>query len=161
MLSRPGAGPLPPSRQLIEFRAVQFASAGARGRSTLDCVSFSVRAGQMLATIKIIPYAVPADALEAVLAAVRNGVPAMSVHAWRGTAMGLVMTRTPDTRESVLAKMRQSVLKRLEPLRGALAGEQVVAHDEQSVAGALRSQLSGNGKPDVLLVCLPALGREA
>jgi len=111
-----------------------------------------VRAGQMLATIKIIPYAVSAAALEAVLAAVRGGVSAMGVHPWRGISMGLVMTRTPDTRESVLAKMRQTVIKRLNPLKGALAGEQVVAHDEESVAGALRQQLLGPDRPDVLLV---------
>ena len=111
-----------------------------------------VHTSQMLATIKIIPYAVPAAALEAVLGCLRSSVAAMGVHSWRGIAMGLVMTRTPHMRESVLAKMRQSVLKRLEPLKGALAVEQVVAHEEQSVAAALRQQLQAPEAPDVLLV---------
>ena len=48
---RVGAPPLPPFREFIEFRDVQFAYAGANGRATLDCVSFSVRAGQMLAIV--------------------------------------------------------------------------------------------------------------
>lgn len=101
-----------------------------------------VRAGQMLATIKIIPYAVPSAALEAVLAAGRGSLPALHVNSWRSSRVGLVMTRTPDTRSNVLAKMRQSVLKRVEPLGAKLVSEQVVAHDESSVAGALRAQLA-------------------
>ena len=48
---RPGAVPLPPFRQLIEFRDVQFAYAGASGRATLDCVGLTVRSGQMLAIV--------------------------------------------------------------------------------------------------------------
>ncbi len=47
---RPGAPPLPPFAQRIEFREVQFTYAGATGR-TLDGVSFSVGAGQMLAIV--------------------------------------------------------------------------------------------------------------
>jgi molybdenum cofactor cytidylyltransferase len=111
-----------------------------------------VRAGQMIATIKIIPYAVPAAALGTVLAAASGAVAAIRVLHWRGITAGLVLTRTSETREPVLAKMRQSVLKRLEPLGATLVGEQVVAHDEQAVATALRQQLDAPVAPDVLLV---------
>jgi subfamily B ATP-binding cassette protein MsbA len=47
---RPGAVPLPPFAHRIEFRDVQFAYGGAAGR-TLDGVTFSVGAGQMLAIV--------------------------------------------------------------------------------------------------------------
>ena len=47
---RPGAAPLPPFAQRIEFREVQF-SYGGSGSRTLDGVSFSVGAGQMLAIV--------------------------------------------------------------------------------------------------------------
>ena len=47
---RPGAAPLPPFSERIEFREVQFSYGGSGGR-TLDGVSFSVRAGQMLAIV--------------------------------------------------------------------------------------------------------------
>ena len=47
---RPGAAPLPPFSQRIEFRDVQFSYGGSGGR-TLDGVSFSVGAGQMLAIV--------------------------------------------------------------------------------------------------------------
>jgi molybdenum cofactor cytidylyltransferase len=111
-----------------------------------------VTAGQMVATIKIIPYAVPSAALEAVLLAVRGPVAAMGVSPWRSSRVGLVLTRTPQTRASVLAKMRQSVLKRLEPLGAGFASEQVVAHDQPSVTAALRKQLQASVAPTLLLV---------
>jgi subfamily B ATP-binding cassette protein MsbA len=47
---RPDAVPLPPFAQRIEFRDVRFAYGGAAGR-TLDGVTFSVGAGQMLAIV--------------------------------------------------------------------------------------------------------------
>ena len=47
---RPGATPLAPFSQRIEFREVQFSYGGSGGR-TLDGVSFSVGAGQMLAIV--------------------------------------------------------------------------------------------------------------
>jgi molybdenum cofactor cytidylyltransferase len=108
--------------------------------------------GQMVATIKIIPYAVPSAALEAVLAVLHGSVAALRLCPWRSTDVGLVLTRTPETRASVLAKMRQSVLKRLEPLGAHLASEQVVAHDEPSVTAALRKQLLASDVPALLLV---------
>ena len=48
---RPDARPLPPFAHQIEFRDVRFAYAGAAGPSTLDGVSFSVGAGEMLAVV--------------------------------------------------------------------------------------------------------------
>ena len=48
---RLGAAVMPPFRQAIEFRDVQFSYGGADGRATLDGVSVSVRAGQMLAIV--------------------------------------------------------------------------------------------------------------
>ena len=48
---RPGAAALPRFGHRIEFRDVQFAYGGTGGRATLDGVSFTVHAGQMLAIV--------------------------------------------------------------------------------------------------------------
>jgi len=48
---RPGAVELPPFRQRIDFRDVRFKYGGSSGPPTLDSVSFSVSAGQMLAIV--------------------------------------------------------------------------------------------------------------
>ncbi len=110
-----------------------------------------VEAGQMLATVKIIPYAVPAAALEKVIAALA-GKPALRVAPWLGIRVALLMTRLEATSESVLTKMRGAVLGRLEPLGGRLVGEQVVLHEEAAVAGALRELLAAAERPQLLLV---------
>lgn len=47
----PRAKPLPPFRDLIEFRDVVFQYEDGHGRNTLKGVSFSVRAGQMIAIV--------------------------------------------------------------------------------------------------------------
>jgi molybdenum cofactor cytidylyltransferase len=107
--------------------------------------------GQMLATVKIIPYAVPADALQKVLHALAGAGPALRVAAWRGVKVGLVLTRGADTQQSVLAKMRRAVVARLEPLGASLVAEQIVAHDADSVARALQELQRGDA-PALLLV---------
>jgi len=117
-----------------------------------------VEAGQMLATVKIIPYAVPRAALEAVLAALRGaagpetGRRALRVAAWKPVATGLVMTRTADTAATVLNKMREAVAGRLEPLGASLQQEEIVPHDPAAVADALLRMVRRADAPQLLLV---------
>jgi subfamily B ATP-binding cassette protein MsbA len=51
VVDRPGAEPMPPFRQVIEFRDVQFAYPTTQGGATLRGVNLSVRAGQTLAIV--------------------------------------------------------------------------------------------------------------
>ncbi len=107
--------------------------------------------GQMLATVKIIPYAVPAAALQQVLQRLAGEGAALRVAPWQGIRVGLVLTRSANTAESVLTKMRSAVAARLAPLGAALVAEQVVAHDVAAVARAL-TQLTQADAPGLLLV---------
>ena len=107
--------------------------------------------GQMLATIKVIPYAVPREALERVLALSQGAVAAVSVAAFRRIQVGLILTMLPDTRASVLAKMRDAVQKRLLPLQAQLGAEAVVAHEQTAVAEAL-ARMTADPSLDVVLV---------
>jgi len=110
-----------------------------------------VASGQMLATIKVIPYAVPRAALAQVLHLAQGDVPAVGVAAFVPLRVGLVLTRLPDTRESILDKMRTAVVQRLQPLQAQLQVECTVDHDEQTVALALR-QMTAAGDVDVVLI---------
>ncbi len=117
-----------------------------------------VEAGQMLATVKIIPYAVTRAALDQVLSALRGvagpetGRRALRVAAWRSLATGLVLTRAPDTADSVLNKMREAVAGRLEPLGARLSVEETVPHQLQAVADALGRMVDRAEAPQLLLV---------
>jgi subfamily B ATP-binding cassette protein MsbA len=51
VIERPDAAPLPPFTDHIEFKDVTFGYEDGHGRSTLRGVSFSVRAGQMIAIV--------------------------------------------------------------------------------------------------------------
>lgn len=119
-----------------------------------------VGAGQMLATIKIIPYAVPRAALDEVLTRLGGDLAALQVAPWGGIRVHLVMTRLERTGTSVLSKMRRAVVQRLAPLGGMLEGEQVVAHQAEAIASALSAARAGtpvgtpaaSRAPDLLLV---------
>lgn len=117
-----------------------------------------VETGQMLATVKIIPYAVPRAALDQVLAALRGTADAaagrrpLRVAAWRPLSVGLIMTRAPETADSVLDKMRESVACRLQPLGAGRLSDQVVPHQPGAVADALRRMARGADAPQLLLV---------
>lgn len=114
--------------------------------------------GQMLATVKIIPYAVSRAALSQVLACLRGdaapetGRRAVRVAAWGRVGAGLVLTRTADTVDSMLSKMREAVAGRLAPLGAGLLAEDTVPHLPQAVAEALRRMLDRAESPRLLLV---------
>lgn len=108
-----------------------------------DCSRVAPR--QMVATAKIIPYAVPADQLakaEAALAA-----PALHFHPFRPLSVSLILTETPGLKPRLLEKARDSVATRLAALGLDLGSTRTVAHDTAAVAGAL-----GAATGDLILI---------
>ena len=96
-----------------------------------------VEARQMVATIKVIPFAVPGTALEAFEAAAGHGAPLLRVAPFVATQAGLVQSRLPGTKESILDKTAEAVGGRLERLGSRLAGERRCGHDAKAIAGAI------------------------
>jgi molybdopterin biosynthesis enzyme len=79
-----------------------------------------VEAGQMVATIKIIPFAAPGAALAAVLAAA--GTDLVRLAPYRPLAAILIQTRLPGMKESILDKTVGVTRQRLSSVGGRLAG---------------------------------------
>jgi molybdenum cofactor cytidylyltransferase len=95
-----------------------------------------VEARQMVATVKVIPFAVPRPVVEEALAIIGNE-PLIRVEAFRHFTVGLVITRQPQTKPSIIAKSEQSIRDRIEALGGTL-GEVIVAdHKIDDVAKAI------------------------
>jgi molybdenum cofactor cytidylyltransferase len=92
---------------------------------------------QMVATIKIIPFAVPRAALQRALEVI-DGKPLVSVAAFRAFKAGLIQTSLPGTRAKVLEKTAETTRARLAGVGGVLHGERRVAHDEAAIAAALQ-----------------------
>jgi len=113
-----------------------------------------VRAGDIVATVKIIPFAVPAAAIAAAVARVVSGR-TLALAPWRPRRAGLILTRFSGTHETILDRSGAAQRERLIRCGGELVCEVRVAHDEASVAAAI-TQLAGAGLDPIL-----ALGASA
>jgi len=87
-----------------------------------------VSAGQMIATIKIIPFATSAVTLEACLQHARTGGPVLQVAPFRSQRAVLIQTEMPDTNVRMLDKTRQVVERRLANLGIELLAEHRCPH---------------------------------
>ncbi|MEM7497590.1 MAG: molybdopterin-binding/glycosyltransferase family 2 protein [Pseudomonadota bacterium] len=94
-----------------------------------------VAARQMVATIKIIPYAAPERAVAAAEALLET--PLLNVAPLLHRSAGLLLTVTPGMKPSVVEKGAEAVRRRLRALGIALAGERQVAHETGALAEAL------------------------
>jgi molybdenum cofactor cytidylyltransferase len=100
-----------------------------------------VEAGRMIATVKIIPFALP----ENVVRSAEGLEPAaLSVAAWRAPKVGVAATTLPGLKPSVMDKTRRILEERLRPAGAVVLDEIRVRHDVAPLADALR-ELSAGG----------------
>ncbi|GGG25927.1 4-diphosphocytidyl-2C-methyl-D-erythritol kinase [Caldovatus sediminis] len=92
---------------------------------------------EMIATIKIIPFAVPGTVLQVVEAVARSGAPALQVKPFRPLQVGLVFTELPGLKESIMEGAVEATRARIEALRGTLLPVERCRHEEPAVAEAL------------------------
>ncbi len=109
-----------------------------------------VTARQLLATVKIIPFAVPRSRLRHAETALQSVEAAVRVAAFRRLDVALAQTRLPGTRDSVLDKTAKVIGRRLEALGSRLAWEKRCEHSEEALTRTLGELLSG--EPQMLLV---------
>ncbi|MGB7432600.1 MAG: molybdopterin-binding protein [Ahrensia sp.] len=96
-----------------------------------------VDAGQMIATIKIIPFAVPAKLVEAAERLLSPESFYVSDFA-QGLRCLLVQTQLPTVKVSVLDKTAQLTSQRLAAIGCVVEGEQRTAHETEALASVLR-----------------------
>jgi len=102
----------------------------------------AVEAGRMVGTVKIIPFAVPSGSLKACLDIAASNT--LAVTAFRAAKVGLVATRLPTLKDSVLDKTRAVLEARLKPSDSFLADEIRTPHDVGNVSEAIRSLADQN-----------------
>jgi molybdenum cofactor cytidylyltransferase len=95
-----------------------------------------VAAKEMLATIKVIPFAVPGAVL-GVIEALCKGRQPIAVQPFRKLNVGLVLTELPGIKESVMEGAVEATTARVEALMGTLLPVERVRHEEGPVADAL------------------------
>ncbi|WP_198377335.1 NTP transferase domain-containing protein [Neoroseomonas rubea] len=110
-----------------------------------------VSAKEMLATIKVIPFAVPGRVLSVAEAVARAAAaPPLAIHPFRPLKVGLVLTELPGIKESVMEGAVEATSARVEALHGTMLPVERVRHEEGSVSEAL-SRLKRAGA-EILLI---------
>ena len=111
----------------------------------------SVVAGQMIGTIKVIPFAVPGAALDQALAAAEvHATPLVAIAPFTPHKVGLVATRLAGTKESVMDKTRRILDQRLSVMGSHIGKELRCGHTEAEISKAI-SELLAEGFSPVLV----------
>ncbi|MCH7697058.1 MAG: molybdopterin-binding/glycosyltransferase family 2 protein [Proteobacteria bacterium] len=109
-----------------------------------------VTANQLVATVKIIPFAVNRHNLDACLQVARQLSPLIHVKPFSAKKVGLIQTRLPATRESVLDKTSSVLVQRLQRLHSTLHDEIRCNHDETETAAAIDTLLESGA--DMIII---------
>ena len=91
---------------------------------------------EMVATVKVIPFAVPREVFEKAMAIIALD-PLLRVAPFEGKHAGLVITTLPQTKTSIVAKSEAAMRERVASLGGDLAEVVTVAHDIEDVRQAV------------------------
>lgn len=96
-----------------------------------------VREQQLLATVKIIPFAVPRSLLNRALEIAQSETRPISVAAFTMRRADLVLTTQPHLKQSLLAKAEHVIAQRLATLRIKLTSVRHCLHSEKDIADCL------------------------
>jgi molybdenum cofactor cytidylyltransferase len=99
----------------------------------------SVREGEMVGTIKIIPFAVAGEVQRAALAAAK---PLLSIAPFKLKRVALVSTRLPGLAEKVIEKTVRVTAERLAPMGAAILSDERVPHEAKSLSQSIKSALA-------------------
>ncbi|HVH80748.1 MAG TPA: molybdopterin-binding/glycosyltransferase family 2 protein [Stellaceae bacterium] len=104
---------------------------------------------QMVATVKIIPFAVPEDAVAHCAAIAAEGAPLLRVAAFRPLSVGMIQTRLPGLKDGTLDKTREVTIGRLDALGCSHALERRCAHKRAELTAEITAAIDD---VDMLLV---------
>ncbi len=94
---------------------------------------------QMLATVKIIPFAAPSDVVNEAAGICATGEPLVSVAPFAARDVGLVLTRLPQTADKLIAKSTRTLSDRIEALGSQVTQVIECGHDAAAVANAIEA----------------------
>ena len=116
-----------------------------------------VTAGQMLATIKIIPFAVPDSVVTVAIAQMADAASrAVSVAPFIKHNAALILTTLPATKPTILDKRTRVINDRLRERGATLEHSEVVVHDTTTVAAAI-THAANAGHDPVLVFAASAI----
>ncbi|ETR75730.1 4-diphosphocytidyl-2C-methyl-D-erythritol kinase [Afipia sp. P52-10] len=103
-----------------------------------------VVAGEMIATVKIVPFGMPARLRDAAIAQVPPGT--LRVAPYRIRKVGIVSTLLPGLAKKVIEKTLQVTAERLKPAGAEIIAEHRVTHEERELSAAIEALLDGGAE---------------
>ncbi|HEY5207063.1 MAG TPA: molybdopterin-binding protein [Roseiarcus sp.] len=132
---------------IIDAEAIDRVNAVDEGITVATLPPYRVVAhGDMVATVKIIPFAIPGSALEAALTL--SPSEAITVRSFKPMRIGVVSTTLPGLKASTVAKTLRVLEARLAPTGARVVAQEIVPHEVQPLAKALAKLIDGS---DVLI----------
>jgi len=113
--------------------------------ATLDAFA-PVVTGKMIATVKIIPFAVSATARDRALAVARAASPLVRIAPYRVRKVGVISTVLPGLADKVIEKTLRVTQERLAPAGAKIIAERRVAHESAPLARALSDVLDAGAE---------------
>jgi molybdenum cofactor cytidylyltransferase len=105
-----------------------------------------VVAGKMIATVKIIPFAVPQQAYDAALAAIAAAPQLVRVVPYRVRRLGIVSTVLPGLADKVIEKTLRITAERIAPAGATIVAERRVPHETGALAAAIEEVLDAGAE---------------
>jgi molybdenum cofactor cytidylyltransferase len=105
-----------------------------------------VVAGEMIATVKIIPFAIPAGRRDGALAVARAAAPLVRIAPYRIRKIGIVSTLLPGLAAKVVEKTLRVTEERLTPAGATIVAERRVAHEQGALAEAIEEVLAAGAE---------------
>ena len=105
-----------------------------------------VVAGEMIATVKIIPFAVAEKARDAALAVAKAARPLVRIAPYRIRKIGVVSTVLPGLASKVIDKTLKVTQERLAPAAATIVAERRVPHEQRALARAMEEVLGAGAE---------------
>ena len=102
--------------------------------------------GEMIATVKIIPFAVAEKNRDAALAATKTATPLVRVAPYRIKKVGVVSTLLPGLAAKVIDKTLKVTAERLAPAGATIIAEKRVPHEQAALAPAIDEMLKAGAE---------------
>ncbi|HMA55625.1 MAG TPA: molybdopterin-binding/glycosyltransferase family 2 protein [Pseudolabrys sp.] len=102
--------------------------------------------GEMIATVKIIPFAVAKTARDQAMAAAATAKPVIRVAPYKVRKIGVVSTLLPGLAPKVVEKTLKITAARIAPAGASIIAEQRVPHEQVALARAIDEQLKAGAE---------------
>jgi molybdenum cofactor cytidylyltransferase len=105
-----------------------------------------VVAGKMIATVKIIPFAVSGEARDKAVAAARAAKPIIRIAPFNVHKVGIISTLLPGLADKVIEKTLKVTAERIAPAGATIVAEKRVPHETKALAKALDEVLKAGAE---------------